>query len=93
MVPISHGPPNDPNAAVEAPAQAKRRLGLDVARSWAVAANLNRCHWPGPDLRLAPGAKPPSNGHGLPPAKLFLRIRQSRIYIASARGAVVRRTD
>ena len=57
-------------------------------------AQTNRICWPGSDLRLAPSSNPPSYSYGLLPAKLFPRICQRRIDLASARGAaVVRRTE
>ncbi len=94
VAPISHSPPSEPEAAVELPAQTMRRLGLDDERSWAVVGEVNRFRWPGPDLRPVPGSNPPRFSYGLLPAKLFLRIRQRLIDVASARGAaVVRRTD
>lgn len=37
--------------AIELPPATKRRLGLDEARSWAMATDLNRFTWPGVDLR------------------------------------------
>ena len=94
VVPITHSPPLEPEAAVELPTQTKRRLGLDDERSWAVVGEVNRFYWPGPDLRAVPGTNPPSYNYGLLPAKLFRRIRQRLIDLASARGAaVVRRTE
>ena len=94
VAPITHGPPKDPEGAVELPAETKRRLGLDDERSWAVVTEVNRFRWPGPDLRPIAGAGPPRFSYGLLPAKLFLRIRQGLIDVASRRGApVVRRTE
>ncbi len=94
VAPVTHRPPADPETAVELPAETKRRLGLDDERSWAVVSEVNRFHWPGPDLRPVPGSKPPRFSYGLLPAKLFLRIRERLIDVASGRGApVVRRTE
>ena len=94
VAPITHRPPTDGESAVELPAETKRRLGLDVERSWAVVGEVNQFHWPGPDLRPIPGSNPPRFSYGFLPAKLFLRIRQRLIDVASSRGArVVRRTE
>lgn len=94
VAPITHGPPKDPAAAIELPAATKRRLGLDDDRSWAVVSEVNRFRWPGPDLRPIAGTDPPSFSYGLLPAKLFQRIRERLIDLASRRGApVVRRTE
>lgn len=94
VAPITHGPPSDPEAAVELPAQTKRRLGLDDQRSWVIVSEVNRFRWPGPDLRPIAGTDPPRFSYGLLPAKLFLRIRERLIDVASRRGApVVRRTE
>ncbi len=94
VAPVTHRPPADPKTAVELPAETKRRLGLDDARSWVVVGEVNRFHWPGPDLRPVPGSDPPSFSYGLLPAKLFLRIRERLIDVASSRGAsVVRRSE
>lgn len=51
VAPITHTRPSRPDEAVEIPAATKRRLGLDEARSWIVASELNQFVWPGPDLR------------------------------------------
>ena len=94
VAPITHSPPKDPEAAVELPARTKRRLGLDDEPSWAIVSEVNRFRWPGPDLRPIAGAGPPRFSYGLLPAKLFLRIRERLIDVASRRGApVVRRTE
>lgn len=94
VAPISHSPPMDLETAVELPTETKRRLGLDTERSWAIVSEVNRFHWPGPDLRPIPRSNPPRFSYGFLPAKLFLRIRQRLIDVASNRGApVVRRTE
>ncbi len=53
VAPITHTPPRKDEAAnaIELPAATKARLGLDNARSWAVASDLNQFVWPGVDLR------------------------------------------
>ena len=94
VAPVTRSPPVDPAAAVELPAETKRRLGLDDARSWIVVGEVNRFRWPGPDLRPIPGSDPPRFDYGLLPARLFRRVREKLIDAASSRGApVVRRTE
>ena len=94
VVPVTHNPPADPRAAVELPAETKRRLGLDGERSWVILSEVNRFRWPGPDLRPIPNSDPPRFSYGLLPAKLFGRIRRALIDIAGRRrAALIRRTD
>ena len=54
VLPITHGAPATPGAAIEIPAPVKRHLGLDDQRSWAVVAEGNAFLWPGYDLRKVP---------------------------------------
>lgn len=83
VLPITHTPPLDAAAAIEIPADIKRRLDLDDARSWIVLTESNRFVWPGPDLR------PLNNASGyfgpLPPA-LFAEVK--RRFVSIARGQV-----
>ena len=51
VVPITHSPPRDPNAAVEIPPRVKEHLGLDAERSWVILDEVNVFTWPGFDLR------------------------------------------
>lgn len=51
VVPITHSPPRDPNAAVEIPPRVKEHLGLDTERSWVILDEANVFTWPGFDLR------------------------------------------
>ncbi len=93
VAPVTHHAPADPEVAVELPAETMRRLGLDDERSWVVVSEVNRFHWPGPDVRPTPGSDPPRFSYGFLPARLFLRIRERLIDVASSRGApVVRRS-
>ena len=94
VAPITHSPPRNPEAAVELPAQTKHRLGLDDDPSWVIVSEVNRFRWPGPDLRPIAGTDAAGFSYGLLPAKLFLRIRERLIDVASRRGApVVRRSE
>ncbi|HEX9877547.1 MAG TPA: hypothetical protein VGC50_12920 [Gammaproteobacteria bacterium] len=51
VLPITHTPPLKKEDGVEIPQATKRRLGLDIERSWIITTELNRFTWPGPDLR------------------------------------------
>lgn len=57
------------------PAATKRRLGLDEARSWIVATEMNRFLWPGPDLRAIPGRQG-AFAYGSLPRQLMLQLRE-----------------
>jgi len=46
VAPITHAPPDNPEEAVEIPADIKARLGLDGDRSWIVITEINRFDWP-----------------------------------------------
>jgi hypothetical protein len=70
--PITHRPPGDPAAAIEIPQAVKRRLGLDLERSWVIVSEGNKFVWPGFDLR-----KVPETGrfdYGLLPPRFFNEI-------------------
>lgn len=83
VAPITHGPPAHPESAVEIPQATKTRLGLDAARSWVVAADLNRFVWPGVDLR--PIRRGESEyAHGLLPAALYREVRDKVLALARA---------
>ncbi len=51
VLPVTHSPPQSPEAGVEIPPATKRRLGLDAEQSWIITTELNRFCWPGPDIR------------------------------------------
>jgi hypothetical protein len=55
ILPITHQPPREEDAAVEIPAAIKRRLGLDTDRSWIILSEANEDVWPSPDIRPIPG--------------------------------------
>lgn len=91
VVPVTHSAPSDPANAVEIPLATKRRLGLDSARSWVVASEVNRFVWPGPDMRPI---APERFDYGLLPTDLFKRIRGRVGAIAAAqRLGIVTRTE
>ena len=74
VAPITHTPPEGV-MAVEIPASAKRRLGLDASRSWIVAEELNRFIWPGFDFRPIRRDQPGVFHWGFLPIELFERLR------------------
>jgi hypothetical protein len=78
VAPITHTPPHDPNHAIEVPAETKRRLGLDEARSWIITTELNRFTWPGPDVRPVERAGDErSFVYGLLPRSMTADLRQN----------------
>lgn len=85
VAPISHSPPAADTPVVELPASVKERLGLDEEQSWVVCAEVNEFVWPGPDLRLVPGAKEASIRHGFLPAKVFGAVTSKLVSCARER--------
>lgn len=75
VLPITHLEPRQATEAVELPALAKRRLGLDEARSWIVATELNRFVWPGYDLRPISRDRPDVFAYGFPPVEVFAAVK------------------
>ena len=75
VAPITHTPPRQAKEAIELPAATKRRLGLDDARSWIVATEINRFAWPGPDLRTIPG-RSGVFAYGSLPKALTIQLRE-----------------
>jgi hypothetical protein len=94
VVPITHAPPDHPEAAIEIPSPTKHRLGLDEARSWIVVSEVNRFLWPCPDLRPVSRAEPDRFEYGLLPPSLFRQVRERlAAWTASRRLGAVRRTE
>jgi hypothetical protein len=73
VAPITHTPPQDPNAAIEIPLRVKQHLGLDSERSWIVVSEFNVFTWPGYDLRPIK-ERDGRIDYGLLPPKLFDQI-------------------
>jgi hypothetical protein len=88
VLPVTHTPPQDEDAAVEIPHAVKRRLGLDDGRSWVMLSEANRFIWPGPDLRPAWRGEAESVVYGQLPYAFFEQIRQG--FIAAIRARQVR---
>ncbi len=94
VLPVTHSPPQTPGDAIEIPADTKRRLGLDDARSWVVLTEANRFVWPGPDLRPGVNGDPSSIAYGSLPERLFERIRLGFLAKAKAQAVpLVTRTE
>lgn len=72
VAPITRQPPGADVAAIEIPTAVKRHLGLDDARSWIIADELNEFEWPGFDLQ------PNARGdfvYGFLPPRLYEQLR------------------
>lgn len=63
-----------PREAIELPMDLKRRLRLDVQRSWVVCSELNRFAWPGPDLRPVSRQWPGEFVYGALPAPFMRQV-------------------
>src|ERR1700688_3773758 len=70
VVPITHSPHRNPDAAIEIPPAVKRHLGLDDQPSWIVLDDFNVFTWPGYDLRPVAGQKDRYH-YGLLPPNFF----------------------
>lgn len=78
VLPITHSPPQTPEAGIEIPPATKRRLGFDAARSWIITTEFNRFVWPGPDIRALPSGE---YSYGYLPAKLLrVTLEQVRVH-------------
>ena len=90
VLPVTHSPPPDPKNAMEIPAETKRRLGLDVFKSWIVLNEANDFSWPGPDLRPAVQGDLHTVVYGTLPPMFFQALKKR---LASQRGRLVRRSE
>ena len=75
VLPITHSPPQYPADAIEIPTETKKRLGLDVDRSWIVITEANEFLWPGPDLRPVSGGDASTIDYGPFPPRFFALVR------------------
>lgn len=75
VAPITHSPPDEPEASIEISAAVCRSLGFDDGRHWIRIDEMNSFAWPGIDLRPIPG-KSGEYVYGMLPRKLFEQIRQ-----------------
>lgn len=81
VAPITHSAPTADRSALEIPPRVKEHLGLDDARSWVVAEEVNEFAWPGFDL------EPNQDGeiaYGILPPRLYNKVRD--MVIESARS-------
>lgn len=83
VVPVTHSPPSDPDAAIEMPPALKSHLGLDGERSWIILSEYNEFLWPGPDLR--PTTRNGGFVYGVLPPSFFQRIRERLLTLAGQR--------
>ena len=80
VAPITHTPPQNPNAVIEIPSKVKQHLGLDGERSWIILDDFNQFQWPGYDLRPIPKTIDKYHYGFLPPA-LYQQITQRIIVL------------
>jgi hypothetical protein len=85
VLPITHRSPSEAGTAIELTAATKKRLGLDLERSWVMLSEGNTFIWPGPDIRPVPGRHPPTIYYGPLPPKLFSTIVMSLVALARKR--------
>ncbi len=81
VLPITHTPLSDPQAAIEIPATVKGRLRLDFERSWIVLTESNRFVWPGPDIRPVDTE---SGYYGPLPPALFAAVKRRFVELAQS---------
>jgi hypothetical protein len=94
VVPVTHSPPENPEAALELPAAIKRHLDLDSERSWVVPSESNVFEWPGPDLRRVGDRDDSSVAYGLLPPRFFVELRRRFLALeTAARSRRIRRTE
>jgi hypothetical protein len=94
VVPVTHSPPENVDAALELPPAVKRHLGLDAERAWVVLSESNLFDWPGPDLRRVGDRDDGSIAYGFLPPRLFGELRRRFLALeGAARSRRVQRTE
>jgi len=94
VLPITHTPPPEPDSGLEIPAQTRVRLGLDDEPTWVITTELNKFHWPGPDIRKISREPTAPWDFGFLPPKLFEQIKEQVLENnRKSRIASVTRTD
>ena len=87
VAPVTHRRPDDLSRAVEIPAAAKSRLGLDGQKSWIILDHANEFEWPGPDVRPVPGRDPATIYYGPLPPAFYAQVRRGLLaLLRAARG-------
>ncbi|MFC3443387.1 hypothetical protein ACFOKF_19725 [Sphingobium rhizovicinum] len=89
VAPVTTKPPREAGGFVEMPMAVKRHLGLDDARCWIVAGEVNRFVWPGPDVRPVRGGDG-SPYYGKIPGALLEKVR---VAMRAGRVRIVRREE
>jgi PemK-like, MazF-like toxin of type II toxin-antitoxin system len=91
VAPITHAMPTDASTAHEIASAVKAQLGLDDARSWIVASEINRVRWD--DAGFVPVA-PGRWAYGRIPSGLWKAVRDTIRSRASQAGlGIVERTS
>jgi hypothetical protein len=94
VVPVTHSPPDNVDAALELPTAVKQHLSLDAERSWVVLSESNLFDWPGPDLRRVGDRDDSSVAYGFLPPRLFGELRRRFLALeAASRSRRVQRTE
>lgn len=94
VLPVTHAPPKDRAAAIEIPAEVKRRLRLDDERSWIVLNEANRFKWPGPDIRPLRGKGTQSAIYGpLPPVFFHTVLDRFVAALTDKKASTVTRSE
>ncbi|HLJ97971.1 MAG TPA: type II toxin-antitoxin system PemK/MazF family toxin [Gemmataceae bacterium] len=88
VAPITRTPPKVAGDGVEIPTATGQRLGLDGERSWVIVTEVNRFHWPGPDLRQVHSSRPGTYEYGFLSPGLFRQVRAG--IVAAAKPALLK---
>lgn len=91
VAPITHNEPAAGASGVEIPIAVKRRLALDLERSWIITDDVNMFTWPGPDIRPVADDAAPRFAYGFLPQRLTDQMLDA--VREHARGRVVSRDD
>src|SRR3546814_19875941 len=90
---IKHRPTQYRAGSIEIPGASGKSLALDSGRHLLRLDELNRCAWPGYDLRHIPG-QPDRYDYGFLPPGLFRKLRDGILVRQKARaGRVISRDE
>lgn len=76
VAPVTHVKPRDPRHGVEIPRRLKDYLGLDQAKSWVIATDLNEFIWPGDYVFPIPGGRLDQYDYGTVPQSMLTMINR-----------------